>query len=125
MGIWRKISLVAIDKPKLHYVKSIVTRTTQNGDWQIKIEAICDMPTTNQGDYGMLHVTLVSHKDGRKLLIDENFSVDMNLIDDGMCTSTLYLSIITYFLFAFKKIQAPGYKKGDGIKVIFYFCCDF
>ena len=92
MGIWRKISLVAIDKPKLHYVKSIVTAapatTTQNGDWQIKIEAICDMPTTNQGDYGMLHVTLVSHKDGRKLLIDENFSVDMNLIDDGMSTST-------------------------------------
>ena len=81
MGIWRKISLVAIDKPKLHYVKSIVT-TTQNGDWQIKIEAICDMPTTNQGDYGMLHVTLMS-KDGRKLLIDENFSVDMDLMEDG------------------------------------------
>ena len=54
----------------------------QNGDWQVKIEAICDMPTTNQGDYGMLHVTLMS-KDGRKLLIDENFSVDMDLMEDG------------------------------------------
>ena len=40
------------------------------------------MPTTNQGDYGMLHVTLMS-KDGRKLLIDENFSVDMDLMEDG------------------------------------------
>ena len=52
----------------------------KNGDWQVKIEAICDMPTTNQGDYGMLHVTLMS-KDGRKLLIDENFSVDMDLME--------------------------------------------
>ena len=54
--------------------------SAQNGDWQVKIEAICDMPTTNQGDYGMLHVTLMS-KDGRKLLIDENFSVDMDLME--------------------------------------------
>ena len=40
------------------------------------------MPTTNQGDYGMLHVTLVS-QDGRKLLIDENFPVDIDPIDNS------------------------------------------
>ena len=79
MGIWRKISIFAIDKPKLHYIKSMARRlSTQN--WELQIQAICDLPWPYLQPE-TLQVTL-SGQDGN-LLLNETHSVVLESIDKG------------------------------------------
>ena len=52
----------------------------QRGEWELKIEAIFDMPMANQDDYGMLHVLL---KDDKSVLINKTVGATIQPIDDG------------------------------------------
>ena len=54
-------------------------RLTQS-EWELKIEAIFDMPMANQDDYGMLHVLL---KDDKSVLINKTVGATIQPIDDG------------------------------------------
>lgn len=86
MGIWKKVWIFATDKPKLHYVKSMPRRLSPT-DWEVEIQAICDMPTVHQEDFvSLLQVTLTS-LDGSMVLVNESQMVSIEPTSDiqGKC----------------------------------------
>ena len=82
MGIWKKISIIAINEPKLNYVKWTPTFNINNNIWDIKLETIYDMPKQGNIFPGILHVELLA-KDGSKTLINENINVEIHRSEES------------------------------------------
>ena len=77
MGIYKKISLVFLEAPKLQYAK--FSPILQDGKWQMSIETIFDLPS-NSPYQGLLDVKL-SDKSGL-VVIEDTFEADIQPIEN-------------------------------------------
>ena len=82
MGIYKKISLVFLEAPKLQYAK--FSPILQDDKWKITIESIFDLPS-NSPYQGLLDVKLAD-KSGL-IILQETIEPNIRPIEDeGMCT---------------------------------------
>ncbi len=70
MGIWQKISIFAINSPKLHYLKSITSLDDDENQWKIQIESTYDLPKDEEFSGLNLRIEL-KHLSGQVILVED------------------------------------------------------
>ena len=83
MGVWRPISIIGMNYPRLKFVKwKSNSCQNENDECLVSIEAIMDMPEEGDTFTGVMHVELLS-EDGSDTLINEHKSVTIERIKDS------------------------------------------
>ena len=84
MGIWRSISIIGINEPRLKFVKwNSNSCPNENDKCPVSIEAIMDLPENGDHFKGVMHVELLS-EDGSDTLISEDKEVTIERMKNSL-----------------------------------------